>query len=130
MTRNQRHRPLVERIADRTKLTGLFDDNLAELVLFEITQVRSLVLDQHVLFLHQLERLVHLFRLDGGFTGVRVKVDVESLISLFETPDGKVSESGPETERGFVACRTAVTGRCNVSTTRPFAESWSQVRPD
>jgi hypothetical protein len=77
-------------------LTGLLDDDLAQLVLFQITQISPLVLDQHVLFLHDLEGLFHLFRLDGGFSGVRVEVDVETLIGLFETFDGKVTESGPE----------------------------------
>jgi hypothetical protein len=77
-------------------LTGLLDDDLAQLVLFQITQISPLVLDQHVLLLHDLEGLFHLFRLDGSFSGVRVEVDVETLVSLFETFDGKVTESRPE----------------------------------
>lgn len=85
---------------------GLSDDDLAELVLFQVTQVGTLVLDQEVLFLHDLVRLVHLLSLDGGFTRVRVEVDVQTLVGLFETLDGKVTESGPETEGGFVACKS------------------------
>jgi hypothetical protein len=87
----------------RRRLTSLFDDDPTHLVLFQITQLGTLVLDQQPLFLHNPVSLFDSLSLDGSFTVVRVEMDVESLVSLFETFDGKVSESGPEAEGLFVA---------------------------
>ena len=95
----------------RRRLTSLLDDDPSHLVLLQITQLGTLVLDQQPLFLHNLVSLFDSLGLDGSFTVVRVEMDVESLVSLFETFDGKVSESGPEAEGFLFACQGGVRER-------------------
>jgi hypothetical protein len=84
-------------------LTRFPDDDLAQLVLFQVGQHGSAIGTQQVLLLEQVDLLLHGLRADKTLSGVHVKVDVQSGVHFLEFLDGKVTESLPETECGLVA---------------------------
>lgn len=86
----------------------LAHDRLAELVLLEVDNERSLTLLDDSSRLERLESLGLRCVRDLGFARVEIKVDVETRVRLAVLGDGEVAELAPECEGFGVTCFAAL----------------------
>lgn len=86
----------------------LAHDRLAELVLLEVDNERSLTLLDDSSRLERLESLGLRCVRDLGFARVEIKVDVETRVRLAVLGDGEVAKLAPECEGFGVTCFAAL----------------------